>query len=102
MAARVEIVAVSRRILHPFQIIRHRHPCKLSRVRILRARIQRVRRMCQNALDSMLLTVRKKRCDIRLVDGFRLASSRVSCKKLKGIRPDGHRLFSHGKISFGR
>lgn len=30
MAARVEIVAVSRRILHPFQIIRHRHPCNLS------------------------------------------------------------------------
>ena len=102
VTSRMKIITVPRNMLHPFQIILHRHPGKFPGLCILRTWIQCIWRMSQDLTDIMLLRIFQKLSHILRIYFFRSASSWISGEKLKGIRSNLHRLFSHMKKSLRR
>ena len=102
VASGVEIIVVPRHIFHASEIVLHRIARKLERLFLLRAGVQRIGRMRDNAADfSRILHLHKR----RRVSGDDLlcsAPSGVAGKKLKGVRADGQRHPSHGRKALGR
>ena len=103
MASRMKVVIVPRDVLHPLHIVLHRSICERSDLFCRRTRIQRIRRMGHQLREAVLFRQLKEPLHIPRIYFLRPAPSGVSCKKLKRIRTDAQRIFSHMlKALYGR
>ena len=100
MASRMKIIVVSRRIFHPLHIFTHGNIGEIPHLLVFGTGIQRIRRMGHQSPKVMFAQHFPQRLRVLLVNGFRLPSPGISCKKGKGIRSDFQRVLSHMRIAF--
>ena len=99
VAAGVEIIEIPGRQLHALQIVRKDLTGKFARPFILRAGVQRIRRMRHKRTEQPALLHLHKHGGVRRVGAFRRAAARIARKELKCVRADRKRGPSHRGIS---
>ena len=95
MAARMEIINIPRQILHPLQVVFHRHKGKLPHLFICGTSIQGVGGMCHDLFNFMFFCIGKVRSYVLLIYGFCFAAPGISRKKLECVCPDGNSFLPH-------
>ena len=102
VAAGVEIIVLSRCVLHALHIILEHIQPELTDVRLGGTQVHGVRCVRYQPVDVMFFRIGEKCLDICLVDRLGSAASGVSCEKGERCCPQFHGVFSHGEIALGR
>ena len=98
MTSRMHVVKLTGRCFHALQVIGKNLMSKLAGLGLIRRRIERIGRMRQEHGYAVFRRQGLELCNVRWINGFRLAAARIAREKLEGTRVDGCRLFRHGSI----
>ena len=95
MASRVHVVKLARRFFHSHEIVRQRCTRKVARFGILRAGVESVGRVRQDARDAMCRGELVERGHVGGIDCLRLAPARVAREELERVRANRDGVFRH-------
>ena len=95
MASRMHVVKLTRCFFHSHEVVRQRRARKLARFGVLRARVERIGRVRQDARDTMRRGELVERGHVGGIDCLRLAPARVAREELERVRVNRDGVFRH-------
>ena len=101
MTSGMEVVEVLGNVFHPSQVVGHGFRRKFSQGGVGGTGVQGIGRVCHDGRNIVLFSQLKEGLYIFFIDRLSRSSSRVACKKLKGVGSDAHSIPAHGQKSFG-
>ena len=101
VAAGVEIVKLTGRVLHALQVVGKGHARKLCHVRLGRAGVERVGRVRDQPVDARAGALGVKDCDVCVLNGLGAAAAGIAREKRERVCAQRLGALCHGEIPAG-
>ena len=99
MAAGVKVIALTRCAFHSLQILAEGEARKLAHVLLLRAGVERIRRVRHEGCNVVRLGIVQERSNVSFVQCLGGAASGVSGEESEGVGAERRGFFAHGQVS---